>query len=175
LPRGARIERVLRFDERFTRLWASFASDVGVGVERDDRYLRWRLLDKPGEAYTNLALLRGDDLVAFVSFTVKEKHGGRIGYVMDLLHEPGEHRAARVLLSRAVADMRDAGADAVLAWCFSHSPNHRSHLRCGFLPFPARFRPIELHMGVRPFDRAVASTVLDRTRWYASYLDSDTV
>src|SRR5262249_45176128 len=125
-PRGMRVETVHRFDDRFTALWADFARTTGVAVERDARYLNWRLADKPHETYTTLALFAEGDLRAFVTFAVKDKHGGRIGYVMELLHRPGASREARLLLHKALAAMARDGADAALAWSLPHSPNYRS-------------------------------------------------
>jgi hypothetical protein len=173
-PRGTELEEITRFDERFSRLWSEFAASVGSAVERDARYLNWRLADKPGERYTTLALTRGGTLRAFVTFSVKDKHGGRIGYVMELLHAPGASREARVLVDKALAAMRRSGADVALAWCLPHSPNYRSHIFAGFVPFPERFRPIELHFGARAFDPSLEGS-MRRGRWYLSYLDSDTV
>jgi len=173
------IEPITRFDERATALWHAVAGDALVAVERDARYLNWRLIDKPIEKlierYDNAAVVDGDRLTAFASHCVKDKHGGRIGYLMEALARPGERGALRSLVSRALADMTRQGADVALAWCLPHSPSYRVLLAAGFVPFPERYRPIELHAGVRAFDASLASTVTDRARWYMSYLDSDTV
>jgi hypothetical protein len=175
VPRqGERIEHVERFDERFSALWSRFVAPIGVAVERDAAYLNWRLVDKPGAGYTRLAVMFGEDVLAFTAYRVSDKHGGRVGYVMDLLYVPGRADAARFLLRHTIADMTSRGADVVLAWSLPHSPNFRTFLRNGFAPFPARLRPIELHFGAKPLgDDARAITC--RTDWYLSYLDSDTV
>jgi GNAT superfamily N-acetyltransferase len=162
-------------DERITRLWGRFSRDVGVAVERDAGYFRWRVFDKPGERYRVIASEEGDEIRALCAYTVKEKHGGRIGYVLELMHDPGAPRAASHLLGLAVRDMADQGADSVLAWSMTHSPNFLAYASHGFFPLPERLRPIELHVGARAFDPAIASRVTDRREWYLSYLDSDTV
>jgi hypothetical protein len=175
IPRRLRLETMAKFDARFDDVWSRFSSSVGVAVERDSAYLNWRLVDKPHEHYVTLALFEGDALVAFVTYAVKEKHGGRIGYVMELLNGPGRTREARWLLRKVIHEMTTQGADVALAWSFAHSPNYRAYLLSGFLPFPARMRPIELHLGVRPFDKSIEPLVKGRSNWYVSYLDSDTV
>ncbi len=164
---------IRRFDERYDALWTAFAQRVGVAVERDARYLNWRLIDKPGTHYVNRASMRGDVVRAWSSHSVVDKHDGRIGYVMEALCADGEGRALRSLLSAALRDMTDEGADVALAWCLPQSPNYKSYLAMGFIPFPERYRPIELHGGVRVFDSA-AMNARDRSSWYLSYLDSDT-
>jgi GNAT superfamily N-acetyltransferase len=146
-----RIERVPRFDDRATALWHAVAGDTAVGVERDARYLNWRLIDKPFEHYDNLAVLDGDRMAAFASHCVKDKHGGRIGYLMEALARPEDRASLRTLISRALADMTRRGADVALAWCLPHAPSYPALLASGFVPFPVRYRPIELHAGVRAF------------------------
>lgn len=168
------VEPVTSFDARFTELWQTAAGARWHGVERDASYLSWRLA-KPGEQYRSRAVVTGDAITAFTSHCVKAKHGGRIGYVMEHLARPGSTRALASLLSRALADMTAQDADVALAWCLPHAPAYRALLACGFVPFPTRYRPIELHAGVRAFAPELAATLADRSRWYLSYLDSDTV
>lgn len=173
--RGVNVERVATFDERHTLLWQAFAANVGVAVERDARYLQWRLVQKPGESYETFAAYERETCVALVSHCVKTKHGGKIGYVMESLARPGHESTCRALLRDALADMTDRGADVALAWCMRHAATFPSFLRTGFVPFPERFRPIDLHFGARSFDATSSTSILDRRRWYLSYLDSDTV
>jgi hypothetical protein len=174
---GREVREVTRatVDARLNDLWKDFSSGIGVTLDRDDAYLRWRLFDKPEENYVVYTLERDGRVDAFIAFVVKEKHGGRIGYVMELLHRPGDRASGALLLSRAVREMAAARADAILAWCFSHSPNFGAYALNGFFPLPEKMRPIELHAGVRAFDTKIDAIVRERSNWYMSYLDSDTV
>ena len=173
-PRRGTVERITRFDARASALWAAFSAQVGVAVERDEHYLNWRL-SKPGEDYRHLAVIERDRMTALVSFTVKSKHDGRIGYVMESLCLPGADAQLRGLLRLALADMGKERADVVLAWCMPHSPTYPSLVRNGFFPFPTKLRPIELHFGARAFAPEHADVIERREGWYLSYLDSDTV
>lgn len=177
--RDAGVREITDVDPRMTRLWERFCTNVGVAIERDAKYLKWRIYDKPGERYRTFIYEDGDRYAirAMCIFTVKDKHGGRIGYVMELLHDRSVAgmRAASHLLGLAIREMSDEGADSVLAWSMTHSGSFPILARHAFLPLPERLRPIELHLGVRAFDESVASTVENRQNWYLSYLDSDTV
>ena len=173
-PRHGRIETIRSFDERASELWERFSRHVGVAVERDAAYLNWRLIEKPGEAYENLGYFDDEQLSAIVSHVVKEKHGGRIGYLMESLCLDGCEKQLRTLMSRALHSMLKHGADVVLAWCLPSSPTFSTFLRSGFLPFPVKLRPIELHFGARSLDPALAALVGERRNWYLSYLDADT-
>lgn len=181
-----RVPRALRrrlveldgFDERVSELWRRFREGgaVELAVERDAEYFAWRVAHKPDAGYRTLAFERRDGtLDALCTFAVQDKHGGRIGYVLELLHAPGARLAASLLLARVVAEAARQGADAMLAWCFAHAPNFPSFCLNGFVPLPERWRPIELHFGVRAFEPELAPRVTERRSWYLSYLDSDTV
>jgi hypothetical protein len=98
--------------------------DVTVAVQRSSAYLNWRLGSKPFGDYRTLGLYEEDELLAFVTYCLKGKHGGRIGYVMELLHVPEASRAATHLLRLATRDVADRGGDAILAWNLPHSPTH---------------------------------------------------
>lgn len=173
LPRGYEVRPIDSFDAAFTHLWEGFAQGTGAAVHRDARYLQWRLKDKPGTRYRVLGLYERGELIAWTAYDVQDKHGGRVGYLLELLHAPGRQRDAARLLQVALKELHESDAEVVLAWCFDHSPNRSAYLRQGFFTLPERVRPIELHAGVRAL--ATQFPVADRSRWYLSYLDSDTV
>jgi len=169
------IELVQRFDDRFTDLWHRFAVGTGIAVERDARYLDWRLSRRPAGAYENVVTARDGRLSAFVSHCIREKHGGRIGYIMESLHVPGEEAAVTTLLRRALARMTEERADVAFAWCMPHATTYPIFRRAGFLAVPPRFLPIQLHFGARALVAESAHIVQHPRSWYVSYLDSDTV
>ena len=174
-PRANQELRALtELGQEIDSLWERFSREVLVAVDRSAEYLRWRLR-KPGECYECLGLYEDDTLAAFCAFTTVDKHGGRIGYVVELLHEPGRPDVGATLLAEGLKRMAASGADAVLSWSFPHSPNRAAYSRLGFLPLPERLRPIELHVGVRPLDESLADLLGRRESWYLSYCDLDTV
>jgi GNAT superfamily N-acetyltransferase len=174
LEAGQELRPMMEIGPELNALWSRFASNVTVAVDRSPEYLKWRLA-KPGERYECLGVFEATRLIAFCAYTTVEKHGGRIGYVIELLHDPDHGDAGAALLGECVRRMAADGADAILAWCFEHSPNARAYRRQGFLRLPERLRPIELHVGVRPLDESLRSVLSNRRNWYISYCDSDTV
>ncbi|MEM8609723.1 MAG: GNAT family N-acetyltransferase [Myxococcota bacterium] len=155
-------------------LWLRFSRGIRVAVDRDAHYLAWRLR-KPGERYHCLGLMQEGELAAFCAFTTVNKHGGRIGYVLELLHDPERPHDGALLLRDCLRRMARDRADVVLAWGFDHSPNAGAYRATGFFPLPERLRPIELHFGVRALDSTAEDVLADRRGWYISYCDSDTV
>jgi GNAT superfamily N-acetyltransferase len=176
LPPGWQAQPWTSFGDEADRIWRSFRAAVGVAVERDAAYLNWRFGQRPATAYQTLAVHDASgNCRGFVTYICLEKHGGRIGYVMELLAEPADGAAMAALLDLAVTDLADQGAEVLLAWCLPHSPTRSTFGRAGFFGLPERLRPIELHFGVRPFDPALTAFLSDRSNWYLSYADSDTV
>lgn len=174
LPPELEIRAQLAFDERFTELWRRFAEDRVVGVERDAGFLSWRFRAPFRGGYAVYGLMRRGELEGYVVFRLADKHGGRIGYVMELIHVgPPAHGVA--LLRYALSELVAGGAEVVLAWSLPHAANHGCYRRCGFLPLPQALRPIELHFGARTFADVSALAVGNRANWYLSYVDSDTV
>ncbi len=171
------LEENVVLDHRYEKLWDGFRKSIGVALNRNVSYMKWRLSSKPGEVYSNAAILdsEGGDLRAICFFTKKQKHGGSVGYIMDLMYGEGFVREGEALLNYVVNKLDRASCDILLAWCFDHSPSYEAYRRCGFLAFPERLRPIELHFGVRVFSKEIEPVVANRKNWYISYLDSDTV
>jgi GNAT superfamily N-acetyltransferase len=164
--RSRDVERLDRLGDSATQAWTRFSAGIGCAVERDADFLNWRLCGHPTERYTLLGGAQG----AFAAYTVAQKHGGRIGYLMEAI---GENRAIRPLITTALHEMRDQGADAALACCLPWSPNYRAYRKAGFYPFPARLRPILINLGARALKEDSAGAEEARN-WYVSYLDSDT-
>jgi GNAT superfamily N-acetyltransferase len=143
--------RALSRFERFERY------PTGCAAIRDAEYLNWRLFNHPSkyEVLTN-----GE---GFVATHLADKHGGRIGYIMEALS------ASAQMINGAIARMHQP--DAVLAWCAPWSENYPVYRAAGFVPLPDRFRPISLAFGARN----LRLRTLEPRDWYISYLDSDTV
>lgn len=161
-------------DPAIDGVWERFAQHVRVSVIRDRRYLAWRLA-RPGGGYKVHGFRRAGELRGFAITSLRAKHGGNVGYVMDVIHVPDDHRAGEILLGAAVDDLANAGADVALGWCLEHAPNRTTYRRVGFRTLPEPIRPIELHFGVRALDAPPDAALGNRRNWYLSYLDSDTV
>lgn len=176
LPAGLgvrRLDTVSRshtFDERFDTLWEQTRLTVRSGLVRDAAYLAWRFDRNPRFDYETMVATRGHDLLGFVTYRVADKHGGRLGYVMELAEAPGSAVAAP-LLAEALRAMRAAGTEMAMAWSLPGTVTHGTLRRLGFLSLPERVRPIELHFGCAPLARPRPHPA----SWFISYSDSDTV
>jgi hypothetical protein len=168
-------------EPRITRLWDRFSIDVGVAVERTASWFDGRIFERPEAGYRIFIFEDGDRYAvrAMCIFKVKDEPAGRVGYVMELLHDRSVTglRAASHLLGLALREMMDAGADAALAWSLPQSGSYPLFALHAFVSPPAalRFGTKDLRFGVRAFDPAVEDAVTLRERWYLSYLDLDSL
>jgi hypothetical protein len=169
------ISEVDFFNSDYTSLWNVFSDSINVSVVRDASYLQWRYLDKPNENYKILKLEEGGILKGFIVYCIKEKHGGKVGYIMDLIYLDDKHFVGAALLKKALGEFKISKVDVVLSWCFDFSLNYGAFKKLGFLNLPEVLKPIELHFGCAVFGGAGAGLPLDRKSWFISYADSDTV
>lgn len=170
----ARVSDITAFDARVDRLWQEVSKTIPCAVVRDSAYLNWRLFKHPEVKYTSKAVYGADGAMrAFISYRHTEKHGGRIGYVLEALAVPGAEADLALLFRVMNNGFIAAKVDAVLAWCLPHSANRSAYAKAGFMVLPDKLRPIELHFGARLFGDTGLGLQADD--WYISYLDSDTV
>lgn len=175
--RALEIEAVTAFDASFDRLWQRFSASIPVALIRSATFLTWRYLQHPRATYELRAVKEGSETIGFVAWRVADKHGGRVAYIMELLHDPARPEVGAQLLDHAVRESAANDADIVLAWSLDHSPNRSVFRSSAFFPLPERLRPIELHFGARALagNGKAAALVGDRANWYLSYTDADTV
>lgn len=153
-------------DPRMSRLWGRFSVDVAVAMERDAKLVDQRVFGRTGEGYRVFIMEDGDRYAirAMCIFVVK----GSVGYVIELLHDrtlEGMRDASHVL-GLALRAMSDAGATVARAASLARSGSMPLFLRHAFVGARA-----EEHLVVRAVDPALVDLVVDRERWYLSYLD----
>jgi hypothetical protein len=176
LKRGKSIIKSIGiFDTTYDDFWTRLSQKHQICVNRSSAYLNWRYNSKPNEVYFKYGLYRDAELLAVAIFTIKNKHDGRIGYLMELLHDSEFTMEGKQLLKFASNCMRQAHADVILAWSLAHSCTHRSYLKAGFLVYPEMFRPQKLFWGVKVLQPELEPLALNLNNWYISYSDSDTV
>jgi hypothetical protein len=171
-----KIKEDSRFPDDVNLIWKIFSNNIDVSIHRDKTYLEWRYIQKPNENYkiSHCYDLNGQYL-GFVIYIVKEKHNGKIAYIMELMYNLEEPKVGKFLLNYAVDKVKKEKADCILAWSLEHAPNHNIFKKQFFLKMPEKLKPIELHFGVRAFSEDLSKTINKRENWYISYSDSDTV
>lgn len=169
------ITPITRFGEDYNLLWEKIASKIYIGINRDAAYMNWRYIAKPGENYSLYGFYEKGILKGIVIFALKNKHDGRIGYLMEILFDPENMHAGKTLLSFCSKTLRNNKADLILAWCFSHSFNYFCHRKAGFYKLPEKIRPQKLGIITKTLNSRRAEDIYNVKNWFFSYSDSDTV
>jgi len=170
------VKESFSFPPEVSKIWEIFSKDIKVAVNRNKDYLDWRYINKPYEDYRIVLCYDNlENLLGFIVFCIKDKHKGKVAYVMELIYNLEYPKAANQLLNYAIQVIKNEDADVILSWCFEHSPNYRIFKNSWFFKLPQKIRPIELHFGVRAFDYKLKNIIYNRENWYISYSDSDTV
>jgi hypothetical protein len=154
--RGVEVGQVERFGSDMDELGRRAAAGYGSHFLRDAEYFNWRYLDSPRD-YRCFGARRDGRLVGVAVVGHTFKHGVSAGFLADLVAAPEATAEIRVLLGRALQEVR-GGADA-LVLLPPQSPTHRrALLRAGFAPTNKRLRFIgrTLHDDARIDERAGA-------------------
>jgi GNAT superfamily N-acetyltransferase len=146
---GLEVRPIDHFAVDMDALGRRAAAGYGSHFARDAGYFQWRYVESPRD-YRCFGAYRGDDLagVAVVGHTYK--HGVSAGFLADLVAAPGDSKAVRALVSRAVDEV-EGGADALVLLPPRDPSHRRALLRGGFAPTNKKLRFIgkALHDGVR--------------------------
>lgn len=163
------------FSTDYDALWQELSQDIDICVNRSAAYMNWRYIQKPGPGYSIFGYFVNDQLKGIVIFTITNKHGGRIGYLMELIFDKKHPEIGKTLLKKVTRFFKQEKVDAVLAWSLPHSFNYKCFLKTGYYNLPLKLRPQHLFFGVRPLNDTNAEPIRDLNNWYISYSDSDTV
>ena len=168
------IKLLNNFDEEYDSIWKAASANIKVCANRSAAYMNWRFVDKPDEIYYRYGFYSKGKLQAVVVFTIKRKHGGLIGYLMELIYDSQHENAGKQLLKFASKQCKTQHADTILAWSIPNCFNYAVYKKCGYYTLPEKLRPQQLFFGVRAFDEKNAQLILNVNNWYISYADSDT-
>jgi N-acetylglutamate synthase-like GNAT family acetyltransferase len=176
MPKGFSIKRINNNDidqYDFTAVWKDFSNDKLIAIERNNDYIKWRIGQKPDENYSIDGLFIDAKLIGYIIYAVKDKHNGKIGYILDFIFCPAYKNQSSVLLQHALNNIKKDKADLVLCWSLDHAENHSIFRKKYFFKMPKKLRPIALHFGACSLDDN--NDIFNKNNWYLSYFDSDTV
>lgn len=163
-----------RFDTTYDQLWQNSNSRNRITIDRTSEYMNWRYIDCPRKDYKIISVSKGGVLEAVCVSTIREKHGGKIGYIMDVIHARDNLIAANIALQSTLRSMKDGNVDIALAWCASSAKSFEVYRNHGFFKLPRAMQPIKLFFGVRYTSQKHDSSVKS-SDFFLSYADSDTV
>jgi len=146
---GLEVRPIADFGDDMDELGRRAAAGYGSHFARSAAYFQWRYVESPRD-YRCFGAFRGDDLAGVVVVGHTYKHGVSAGFLADLVAVPGDAKAVRALVSRAVDEV-EGGADALVLLPPRDPSHRRALLRGGLAPTNKKLRFIgkTLHDGVR--------------------------
>lgn len=161
------------FSSQYDGIWEKFSASINTCIWRDSHYMKWRYLQRPESDYLFKSVYQNNTLIGVVVYLCVEKHGGRVGYIMDIIYDPDHEAAAKLLNTYALLDLVKKRVDIVLAWSSRDFFVNRVFSSTLFFPMPRKIQPIKLFFGYRPNE--ISPIKQTKKDFYLSYADSDTV
>lgn len=175
LKDNSSIQSISGFGDDYEALWEKVSPGINISVNRDAAYMNWRYIAKPSQNYSRYGFYKNGVLSGVIVFTLKNKHDGKIGYLMEILYDPQNKNAGNELMRFACKILRKSKADLILAWCLRHSFNYTCYRKGGFFNFPEKVRPQKLGVITKALNSGHEKEIYNIKNWYFSYSDSDTV
>lgn len=106
------------FDDRADAFFDRISSSFGIIVARNSRYLNWKFVDKPFNAYRRLTSFDAEGrLSGYMILKGEESEGVIRGRILDILADPEEPSTFRALLRKGVEECARISADFVEIVC----------------------------------------------------------
>lgn len=114
LKSKARVESFDRFDERFDELAERSAPNLGIAPYKDQQYLNWKYVDRPGLGASRFQLLDENGRLAGFSVVV-HPDSTRTASIAELVVADNDRAAIHALLDKTISHLRNVGADRIEA------------------------------------------------------------
>ena len=161
------VETILRFDHQVRWLWDRCSDAFGASVIRDESFLNWRFVERPGHRYVVLGVR--DDSRVLRGYAVYRRAvwpREEAGLIVDWLVPPDELDVAELLLRAILHRAHADGVGRVSTVLPEWSPWFDVFQRWGFLVLDAE-RVLFARTTARRFD-----DVWLRENWWSTLADS---
>jgi GNAT superfamily N-acetyltransferase len=130
-PLRAQIQRIRRFDTRFTDLWDQLGSKFNLAVRRDAPYLNWKYVEPPHVRYLIVALKRNEDVCGYAVYRHLQEPRGRVTLLVDFLADPDDEAGFKTLIRWIDREARGADSDKIRTYAM-HGSFRRTLKRSGY-------------------------------------------
>lgn len=159
------------FNKDYDDLWGKFSTNISSCVWRDSEYMKWRYSKKPNKNYKYFSVYNNNKLMGVIIYTTEVKHGGKIGYIMDLIYENDGGNFGEILVNACLQELISQKVDLVLTWSQEEYCSYSLYRNSLFFKLPRKLQPIKLFFGYRKN----FLTNEEVNSFYVTYSDSDTV
>ncbi len=164
-----RVSKIEHYDSRHDQLWRVASQDYPCAVVRDAAYMEWKYVDQPGQAYTRLDVLAGEELIGSLVLKIFERDAvyqyRRLQIVEMVSPTSPDHLAS--VLNAAIEHGRQHDVDAIFMHLINDSIE-KALRKSGFM----RRQPTR-HLLVSRCPEMGEFPILDRHQWLITGGDSD--
>jgi hypothetical protein len=169
--RALRVEPLMRFDAGIAALVARSRGGPEISVDRNERFLNWRLFDNPRTAYTVWTAHQGAELAGYIAVRTKASEDGKqLLVIEDLLVAAGRRGAVvlQALLCRCFEQAAALGCERITVIA-CHPENERVLRRLGFFEHAAEAETL----CVRSRDARLSEAVAAGMPWHLTGANTD--
>lgn len=168
---GVKVEEVTRPGPAFDHVWNALSGAYDALVIRDRKWVTYRYADAPGFDYHILLARRGGSPAGYLAYRVTGDVVRTTGWIVDFFVHPDDGPVRAALLRKALAEMKQAGADTVRIMLGEGSPLARALSGAGFLPAPGAY-----NASIVPLMEGMPHPALrDPGRWFTLAGDYDAI
>jgi hypothetical protein len=167
-----RIRPIDRAGPEIDRLWRACLADARLSVVRDSAWVHWRYLTTPALTYHVVLAERAGQPVGYLAYRLEENDGRTWGYIAELQTPQADAKARYALIAHAIAHLRAAGAEVVLALAVPGTWMYGAFRRAGFIWGRRGFFTVQ----VVPLDPSLPMDLLrDPQNWNMAGGDFDVI
>jgi GNAT superfamily N-acetyltransferase len=163
---GLEVRIVHGFGPEYDTLWERARGSYAMCVRRDRAYLDWKYARCPHQSYELREARRQGTLAGFAVSRHEDYRGLRLGWVIDVFAEAGDHETRDALLEAVLEGFRVAGVARAQAFAMNAALGADLKRR-GFRRAPS---PMQFCVRTRVEDEGALA---DRGRWHVTFGDSD--
>jgi hypothetical protein len=163
------IQEIKEFGMEYDKFFDFISPHFGIIVVRKQKYLNWKFVDKPFNNYRCFKALNEKNELSGYVVIKKEIIGSKVrGKILDILVDPSQPKIFSALVTKALAELSNNGADYVSIIC-THTLFKKKLVKLGFL----RAKTMQYFMVNNWEDHYEKEFVSNIDNWYLSYSDAD--
>jgi len=170
LQRATSIDEVA---EELDRFWERNREKFGITVDRNSRYLKWRVFDNPNVTYEFFLALRQHNIVGYVITQSSEEADNRLGTIVDLIADGNNQEIFDTILNAIVSTFKENGIQGVqFPTLLSDNFLNKALKRNGFKSFSMLRKIVKKSFGIKQQESLLLAKVLDNNLDAARVSDS---
>jgi GNAT superfamily N-acetyltransferase len=160
------VQPITGFSDEYDRLWDSARASYAMCVRRDRSYLDWKYVRCPNRTYALWEARRGAALVGYAVSRNEDYHGLRLGWILDVFADAGDHAAKQALIAAVLTAFAKAGVARAQAFCLNAALAEDLLAR----GFRSGRSPMQFCVRARVASDGVVAAL---ARWHVVFGDSD--